>query len=620
MNTKIDINQIVGFLLIGAIILYFTVFNPAQSEGAAANTQSTADTTVVENGAIDEPPSENEGLSNSETSIVLGDTSSTDSLGYLKAVALYGPFAKQMIVQKEPEFYDLENELLRLKFSSKGAQIVEAELKDYRTYDSLPLYIIQENSNFGFDIQAGQLRSTADLKFSLSAQGGDFIEFSAQTDDGARLIYRYQLPSNEYRLNLDIQSEGLSQILANANSSLLFELKGKRHEKNKANEIQSSEMQYRLIEDQDIESLNTTSKDEESAEQSFDWVAYKQQFFSTILQSRGSPFANADLAIASLEEEGYTKYYAANIQYPKASNGDINLPLSLYIGPNKFEILESYETGFEELVPLGWGILGWINRGLVLNVFNFLEDYGINYGLIILIIAVLIKMVLFPLTYSSYRSMAKMRVLKPEIDELNEKYDDAAKKQQAQLELYNKAGVSPLGGCLPMLLQFPILIALFRFFPSSIELRQQPFLWATDLSTYDSIYDLPFDIPFYGDHVSLFTLLMTVSTLIYTWMNQQLTGSAQNAQFPQMKYIIYFMPIMFLGVFNSYAAGLSYYYFVANMITFGQQYAIRSFIDEDKIKEKIAKRKEGPQKENRLMRRMKDVQEQQNRQQRRTKK
>lgn len=617
MNNKIDINQIVGFLLIGAIILYFTVFNPSQPEAADLNPSTATDSTAV---VDEEMGSSIESKSSPETTLVLGDTSSTDSLEYMKALALYGPFAKQMMKEAEPEFIELENDLLRLKLSSQGAQVVEAELKNYQTYDTLPLYVIQENSNFGFDIQAGQMRSTSDLKFSLSGQGSDFVEFSALTDEGASLVYRYQLPADDYRLNLDIESEGMSQIFANADSKLLFELKGKRHEKNKANEIQSSEMQYRVTEDQDVESFNTTSKDEESAEQSFDWVAYKQQFFSTILQSRGTPFADGQFAVASLDEEGFTKYYAANIQYPKAANGDLNLPLSLYIGPNKFEILESYETGFEELVPLGWGILGWINRGLVLNVFNFLEDYGLNYGLIILIIAVLIKMILFPLTYSSYRSMAKMRVLKPEIDELNEKYDDPVKKQQAQLELYNKAGVSPLGGCLPMLLQFPILIALFRFFPSSIELRQQPFLWATDLSTYDSIYDLPFDIPFYGDHVSLFTLLMTVSTLIYTWMNQQLTGSAQNAQFPQMKYIIYLMPIMFLGVFNSYAAGLSYYYFVANMITFGQQYAIRSFIDEDKIKEKIAKRKEGPQKENRLMRRMKEVQEQQNRQQRRNKK
>jgi YidC/Oxa1 family membrane protein insertase len=310
---------------------------------------------------------------------------------------------------------------------------------------------------------------------------------------------------------------------------------------------------------------------------------------------------------------------ASSISYPKTTGGELNLDMGLYLGPNKYEILKSFDSGFEELIPLGWGILGWINRGIVLNIFNWLEDYGLNYGLIILIIALIIKMILFPLTYSSYRSMAKMRVLKPEIDALQEKYPDAMKKQKAQMELYRKAGVSPLGGCLPMLLQFPILIALFQFFPSSIELRQESFLWATDLSTYDSIYDLPFTIPFYGDHISLFTLLMTVSTLIYTYMNQQLTGSAQTQQFPQMKYIIYLMPIMFLGVFNNYASGLSYYYFVANVITFSQQFAIRSFIDEDKIKAKIAENKEKPKKENRLMRRMNDVQEQQNRQQRRTK-
>ena len=218
--------------------------------------------------------------------------------------------------------------------------------------------------------------------------------------------------------------------------------------------------------------------------------------------------------------------------------------------------------------------------------------------------------------------MAKMRVLKPEIDELNEKYKDkdAMKKQQATMALYQKAGVNPLGGCIPMLLQFPILIALFRFFPASIELRQQSFLWATDLSTYDSIYDLPFSIPGYGDHISLFTLLMTVSTLIYTYMNQQLTG--QNQQYPQLKYMVYLMPIVFLGVFNNYASGLSYYYFLANMITFGQQFAIRRYLNEDKILAKIKENKEKPKKENRLMRRMRemqDEQEQRNRQSRRKK-
>ncbi len=616
MNTKLDLNTIIGFLLVGAIIVYITVFDqPSKTaDPAAANTN---DTTIVKEKAAEAP----ETVAAMDTADF---TETNDTLAYLKAVSLYGPFAKQMMTQAETQYFELENDKLRLKISSLGGQIVEAQLKKYQTYDSLPLHLLdQGNSNFGFGIQAGQIRSTAQLQFKVLEQSGNQLKLAALTDDGAQMVYQYNLPEDEYRLDLKVETEGMSSLLAGAESNLIWELKSLRHEKNKKNEIQSSEMMYRLLEDLEVESFNSTSEDEESAEGKLDWFAYRQQFFTSILQSRGEPFIGADFRIASLDEEGFTKYYAANVKYPKTGTGDIDLPLGIYLGPNKYEILDSYEEGFEELIPLGWGILGWINRGIVLNVFMFLEDYGLNYGLVILIIALLIKMVLFPLTYSSYRSMAKMRVLKPEIDELGEKYDDPMKKQQATLELYNKAGVSPLGGCLPMLLQFPILIALFRFFPASIELRQQPFLWATDLSTYDSIYDLPFDIPFYGDHVSLFTLLMTVSTLIYTYMNQQLTGSAQNQQFPQMKYIIYFMPIMFLGVFNSYAAGLSYYYFVANMITFGQQFAIRAFIDEDKIRAKIAKRKEGPQKENRFMRRMREVQEQQqeqgNRQQRRKK-
>lgn len=619
MNKKLDLNTIIGFVLVGAIIVYITIFDQRSPEAAAA--AASQDSTQTE--TLTEPvPEQTEEPSLSIDSVVASAPS--DTMAYLKAVSIYGPFAKQMMQEPETSLYQLENEVLRLTVSSLGGQIVKAELKKYQTYDSLPLHLIDEgNSNFGFTLQAGQLRSTAQVQFSLLSQSANQLSLQARTDDGAQIVYRYKLPENNYRLDLNVETEGMSGLLASEESALLWELKALHHEKNKQTEIQSSETMYRLVEDLDVESFNSTSEDEEKAEGRLDWFAFRQQFFTSIIQSKGEAFAGADFRIASLDEEGFTKYYAANVRYPKTGTGEIDLPLGIYLGPNKYEILDAYGEGFEELIPLGWGILGWINRGIVLNVFMFLEDYGLNYGLVILIIALLIKMVLFPLTYSSYRSMAKMRVLKPEIDALNEKHEDPMKRQQATLELYNKAGVSPLGGCLPMLLQFPILIALFRFFPAAIELRQQPFLWATDLSTYDSIYDLPFDIPFYGDHVSLFTLLMTVSTLIYTYMNQQLTGSAQTQQFPQMKYIIYLMPIMFLGVFNSYAAGLSYYYFVANMITFGQQFAIRSFIDEDKIKAKIAKRKEGPQKENRLMRRMREVQEQQgeqaNRQQRRKK-
>lgn len=613
MNNKLDINTIVGFVLIGAILMYFGIFSPdAEELPVIEGTEAVIDSTNVDtsNQAVSIPAE--------PKALPTIDSTSGDSAYFAVAKALYGPFAKQMLDEQE-KFYNLENEVLRLKISSLGAQIVEAELKNYKTYDSLPLYLIKGNADFSLPIKAGKLSSTSSLNFSLVSESSSSLSLAVQSDEGAQLVYNYTLPEDSYMLDVELQSTGMSSLLAEADNYLRFEMKANRHEKNRDNELTRSEFEYRLVEEGEVESFNTTSTDEEISEEPIEWVAYRQQFFSTILQSKGNPFAKADMALATLEEEGYTKFYGSKLVYPRTSNGDLALDLGLYLGPNKYEILESYGAGFEELVPLGWGILGWINRYAVLYIFNFLEDYGINYGLIILIIALVFKMVLFPLTYSSYRSMAKMRVLKPEIDELNEKYDDAMKKQQAQLELYNKAGVSPLGGCLPMLLQFPILIALFQFFPAAIELRQQSFLWASDLSSYDSIYNLPFEIPFYGDHVSLFTLLMTISTLIYTYMNQQLTGSAQNQQFPQMKYIIYLMPVMFLGVFNNYAAGLSYYYFVANMITFGQQFAIRSFIDEDKIKAKIAERKERPQKENRLMRRMKEVQDQQNRQQRRKK-
>lgn len=255
----------------------------------------------------------------------------------------------------------------------------------------------------------------------------------------------------------------------------------------------------------------------------------------------------------------------------------------------------------EKLVPLGWGIFGWVNRFAVIPVFNVLNSFNINYGIIILILTVLIKIVLLPLTYKSYISTAKMKVLQPEMSEIQAKFkSDPMKLQQETMTLYRKAGVSPLGGCLPMVLQMPILIAMFRFFPASIELRQEGFLWAKDLSTYDSILDLPFNIPFYGDHVSLFTILMTVSTLIYTRMNMQMTAATN----PSMKYVMYLMPIMFLGIFNNYSSGLSYYYFLANMITFGQQYLFKSFVDEKAIHAKIQENKKKPVKKSKFQERL----------------
>jgi YidC/Oxa1 family membrane protein insertase len=287
------------------------------------------------------------------------------------------------------------------------------------------------------------------------------------------------------------------------------------------------------------------------------------------------------------------------------------MEMSFYFGPNKYSTMRAYKLDLEKQIPLGWSffLIQWINRFAVLPVFNFLGSFGWNYGITILVLTILLKILLFPITYKTYMSSARMRVLKPEVDELSEKFpkkEDAMKKQQATMALYKKAGVNPMAGCFPVLLQLPILIAMFRFFPASIELRQQSFLWAEDLSTYDSILSLPFEIPFYGDHVSLFTLLMTISTIIYTYINNQMmtTGSQQ---LPGMKTMMYIMPIMFLGIFNNYASGLSYYYFLVNIITFLQMFVFRRVIDEDKIYKKIQENKKKPVKKSSFQKRLEDA-------------
>lgn len=589
-----DRNTLIGMLLIGVIFIGFYFFNkPAEVE---------AETPTVDSTEVVEETQQLEEVNNNQLDSVAFDSTQV----FVPATA------------SAEKLFTLENKLLKVVISSRGGQVVQAQLKKYQTYDSLPLYLINRNADFNIQIQDDKSYNSADLTFEGVQNSPEKVTMTLNAGDGKQLKYVYTIQPDNYMLDWDVVSSGMGGMMPQ-NSGLQWEMQTLRHEKNLENERTVTQLEYKFANEDDVDDLSGTGEDSEE-ETNLKWIAYKQQFFSTILYNKNGDFAKAALASKSLDNsEDHTKLLVSKVDM-NATAGDLNTSFGLYLGPNKYEVLKAYDQGFEELIPLGWGILGWINRGIVINIFNWLEQYGLNYGLIILIIALIIKVILFPFTYASYRSMAKMRVLKPEIDELNEKYkdQDAMKKQQATMELYQKAGVNPLGGCIPMLFQMPILIALFRFFPASIELRQQPFLWATDLSTYDSIFNLPFNIPFYGDHVSLFTLLMTVSTLIYTYMNQQLTGS--NQQMPQLKYMMYLMPLVFLGVFNNYAAGLSYYYFVANMITFGQQWAIRSFIDDEKIHAKIQEKKASPKKENRFMRRMREVQEEQNRQQRRAKK
>jgi YidC/Oxa1 family membrane protein insertase len=370
----------------------------------------------------------------------------------------------------------------------------------------------------------------------------------------------------------------------------------------------------------EVDYLSETKDSKERLSTPVKWISFKQQFFSATLIA-SEKFESADIENIGYAEDNsdrLVKTMKSAVILPFSFEGDQSYNLHWYFGPNKYKVLRQYDLNLERQIPLGWGffLMQWINRGPVLWVFNWLESFNISYGIIILILTIILKIVLFPIAYKTYISSAKMRILKPEIEEIGTKFpkkEDAMKKQQATMALYKKAGVNPMAGCVPMLLQFPILIALFRFFPASFELRQQSFLWATDLSSYDSIYSWTTHIPllstFYGNHISLFTILMTISTIIYTKINNDMMGSTQ--QMPGMKTMMYLMPIMFLGFFNNYSAGLSYYYLLANLFTFAQIFIIRRFVNEDKLHARIQENKLKPVKKSSFQKRLEDMTKQQ---------
>ena len=379
-------------------------------------------------------------------------------------------------------------------------------------------------------------------------------------------------------------------------------------EKDLQNQQNASTIYFKYIGD-DVDNLNAKKDTKKSLDSKIQWLSYKEQFFSSILIAEKGFEKPTDVEIvANTSAANAVKTYKSNLSLAYNHMPDEKINLLFYFGPNHYNTLKTYGLDLEKEIYLGWNVFSYVNKAIVIPTFDFLNQFNFNYGIIILLLTVFIKLLLFPIAYKTYLSSAKMRILKPEIDEINKKYgnDDPMKKQQATMALYRQAGVNPLAGCIPVLLQLPILTALFSFFPAAIELRQQSFLWASDLSTYDSIFELPFRIPVYGSHVSLFTLLMTVSTILYTYSNSQLMGS-NNDQVPGMKFMMYAMPIFFLGIFNNYSAGLSYYYFLANMITFGQTFMMRKFIDEKALHAKIQENKRKPLKQSSFQKRLEDL-------------
>ena len=609
-----DKNSIIGIIIIVGVLVIYSIINKPSEEERERRERMVDSLKAIQQEQVEREKAllkEQDSLKN--IPVNLDDIASKQLL-----VQELGDFA--IAATGENEFYTIENELLKLTVSSKGGRPYSVMLKNYKTSDSKPLILFSGDSTiFGFNFgYQNRIISTNDLFFTPSAEEknlyteGDSVSLAMRLDagDSRYLEYVYTMYKGEYMVGFRINLVGLGDISTSLSESidLNWEMYASQQENNKKNENIYTTIYYKPYEDDVDYFRSRTGKEKQSEEipTKVEWIAFKNQFFSSVLIA-DKPFENATIEYITLpEEDKFLKKFMAEIGVPFSHSADESVDLKFYFGPNKFNLLKKYkEYELKDLVTVGRGVIKWINQFVIISIFDWLSKFIGNYGIIILLLTIIIKVGLFPLTYRSYLSQAKMKVLKPQIDELNKKYPKGKEmeKQQATMALYKKAGASPFGGCLPQLLQFPILFAMFRFFPTSIELRQESFLWAKDLSTYDSILDLPFNLPLgYGDHVSLFTLLMTVSTIISMRISSQSTASTQ--QMPGMKVMMYIMPVMFMFILNSFSAALTYYYFLANMITFGQNWIFKQFIDEEQLLSKMQARQAKPKKKSGWQQRM----------------
>ena len=604
-----DKQTITGIVLIALIFLGFTLYNSKQQQKWQA-----------EQAAIEAEAALADSLERAlNPALPVADPTAgvtpaqSDSLALNAEAAYYGP---QLAAARtaEPETFTVENGVMKVEFSTRGGQITDVTLKDYTKYApkgerNQPVRMFDpELSNFDLSLYVKNGFKNVRINTSEFTFGAEPVAAQEQTQrvvmtlpisDDARLRFEYTItesgsPERDYLIDLDVRFENMAPLMANQTSVVIdWKQLTYQNEKGFKNENMYTTAAYRFPGEASIEELGMSDEDKsKKVATAVNWVAFKQQFFSSVLVAYDD-FSTADIGFDTADAgSGYVKEFAMQATLPYSPQTEV-LRLGLYFGPNKYAILkkvtdpEGGALAMERMIPLGWGIFGWVNRWFVIPVFDLLRQFNLNFGIIILILAILVKVIISPLTYKSYVSTAKMRVIKPEVDALAQKFprqEDAMKRQQATMELYRKAGINPMGGCIPMLIQFPILIAMFRFFPAAIELRDQAFLWADDLSSYDSILDLPFSIPFYGDHVSLFALLMALSTFAFSYVNYQQTASSQ-PQMAGMKFMmVYLMPVMLLLWFNSYSSGLCWYYLLSNLLTIGQTFAIRRMVDDTKIR------------------------------------
>lgn len=533
-----------------------------------------------------------------------------------KSVNELGAFAETS--NGEEKFFYLENKKIRIKFTSKGGRPYSAELKNYKTFDGKPLILFDgESTHFSLQFfSQNKSITTQNLYFLPQTQeteqnaetGVKTLVMRLKAGEGDYIDYVYSLEPDSYKLGFNIRMQGMDKVFGK-NTSMIdldWAYDVRQQEKFRKGESQNATVQYKFY--QDVVGKLGLSTDKKSASENLttrvEWIGFKQLFFSTVLMANTYMTSARISSTTPPENAPNIKTFSAEISLPFEGKTQEDIGLTFYFVPNHYKTLKAEGHELTNLVDLGWKFISWINKWFVINIFHWLEGIIGNYGIIIIILTIFFKLLVFPLSYKSFLSGARMKVLKPQIDEINKKFgaDKAMEKQQATMALYKKAGVNPLGGCLPALLQMPIWLALFRFFPSSIELRQQSFLWAHDLSTYDSILSLPFTIPGYGAHVSLFTLLMAASMLVTTKMQMDQTQTAQPV--PGMKVMMYMMPVMMLVWFNSYAAGLSVYYFFSNVISYLQQIVIKRSIDEEKILNKLKENQKKPVKKSKFQERL----------------
>ena len=607
-------NSIIGLVLIGLIMFGFTWYQSKQYQKQAeiqAQQDSIYRAEMMQQIALDSALKANEVNVDAQGTPVKVQNMTVYKDSSLTAASL-----------SNGNIYKISNDKVELEFTTKGAQLYSVKINDYMTYDSSALYFIKPGgSQMGIGVFVGEQINTKNFDFQVAECTDTSIVMQLPFTNGGYIQQKYWLTEGSYMMQNELSFVGMETVIPRnvSNIEIDWSVVVPRLEKGYKNEKQYSKLDYYFMDEKKPEEIARGKDESEKVVSRFKWFAFHQQFFSAIMTAENE-FSSADFDIRFFNEEEYNsnKTLMACSAKLKADitpgTADIVLPFTYYLGPNDYTTLKSYDQKYEKTIPLGGWLVNWFSRLVIIPSFDLIGKFIGNYGIVILIMTLLIKLLLSPLTIKSYKSTAKMQVIKPEVDKLNEKYPnekDAMKKQQAMMELYRKAGISPMGGCLPMLLQMPILFAMFRFFPASIELRQQKFLWADDLSAYDSIWDFGVNIPLLGDHLSLFALLMAATMFFYSKMTSSQMSNDPNMA--AMKFMsVWFMPIMMFVICNNLSAALSYYYLLSNIITMAMTWYIRKFVvTEDKVRAEMAANAKQPQKKSKWQQRLEEAQKMQ---------